>query len=152
MHPTGLRDAENKALVDQRVQGYFIPKELYINNCAEGVAALAASIYPKRIMVRLSDFQPHKYECLMDGEDYIWAFPKIRDTLLGVPIIRTIVFGSILGYPYLEKLPYGPDEENPMRLSSGDADATLPFYEEHVALDLEVVTVVKMGLKKAWRS
>ena len=28
------------------------------------------------------------------------GFPKIRGTLLGVPIIRTIVFlGSILGFP-----------------------------------------------------
>ena len=34
-------------------------------------------------------------------------FPKIRGTLLGVPIIRTIVFlGSILGSPYYGELPY----------------------------------------------
>ena len=33
--------------------------------------------------------------------------PKIRGTILGVPIIRAIVFGgSILGFPYLGKLPY----------------------------------------------
>ena len=25
----------------------------------------------------------------------IWGFPKIRGTLLGVPIIRTIVFGGL---------------------------------------------------------
>ena len=37
---------------------------------------------------------------------YMWEFPKIRGTFLGVPIIRTIVFlGSILGSPYLGKLP-----------------------------------------------
>ena len=37
------------------------------------------------------------------------AFPKIRGTRLGVPIIRTIVFpGSILGCPYLGKLPHKP--------------------------------------------
>ena len=30
----------------------------------------------------------------------IWGFPKIRGTILGVPIIRTIVFwGSTLGSP-----------------------------------------------------
>ena len=35
------------------------------------------------------------------------GFPKIRGTLLGIPIIRTIVFlGSIFGFPYSGKLPY----------------------------------------------
>ena len=41
-----------------------------------------------------------------------WEFPKIRGTIfiLGVPIIRTIVFwGSILGSPYLGKLPSWPN-------------------------------------------
>ena len=34
-------------------------------------------------------------------------FPKIKGTLLGVPIIRTLAFlGSILGSPYFGKLPY----------------------------------------------
>ena len=36
----------------------------------------------------------------------IWGFPKIRGAILGVPIIRIIVFlGSILGskLPYLQK-------------------------------------------------
>ena len=37
----------------------------------------------------------------------IWGFPKIRGTLLGVPIIRTIVFwGLYWGPPYFGKLPY----------------------------------------------
>ena len=37
----------------------------------------------------------------------IWGFPKIRGTILGVPIVRTIVFGEcILGFPYFGKLPY----------------------------------------------
>ena len=37
----------------------------------------------------------------------IWGFPKIRGAILGVPIIRIILFwGSILGSPYFGKLPY----------------------------------------------
>ena len=36
----------------------------------------------------------------------MWKFPKIMGTLLGVPIIRILVFwGSILGSPYFGKLP-----------------------------------------------
>ena len=30
-----------------------------------------------------------------NGKCIIWGFPKIRDTLLGVPIIRTIVFWGL---------------------------------------------------------
>ena len=29
----------------------------------------------------------------------VWGFPKIRGTFLGVPIIRTIVFGSLYWGP-----------------------------------------------------
>ena len=39
-----------------------------------------------------------------------YGVSQIRDTILGVPVIRTIVYysilGSILGSPYLGKLPY----------------------------------------------
>ena len=38
----------------------------------------------------------------------LWEFPRIRGTLLGVPIIRTIysILGSILGSPSFGKLPF----------------------------------------------
>ena len=37
----------------------------------------------------------------------LWGFPKIRGTILGVPIRRTIVFwGLYWGPPYFEKVPY----------------------------------------------
>ena len=29
------------------------------------------------------------------GPDFIWGFPKIRDTILGIPIMRTIVFWGL---------------------------------------------------------
>ena len=39
-------------------------------------------------------------------QPFIWWFPKIRCTFFGVPIVRIIGFlGSILGPPYLGKLP-----------------------------------------------
>ena len=36
------------------------------------------------------------------------GFPKIRGTILGVPVRRTIdsILGSILGFPYFGKLPH----------------------------------------------
>ena len=75
VHPKALLnydtlDAETKALVDERMRGYGSPKEFYINKIAEGVATLAASVYPKRIIVRLSDFKSNEYKSLIGGEQY----------------------------------------------------------------------------------
>ena len=39
-------------------------------------------------------------------DPHMWGFPRIRGTILGVPIIRTIIFlGLILGSHYFGNLP-----------------------------------------------
>merc|ERR1719337_109120 len=75
VHPKALlgyddMDAETKALIDQRMVGYSSPKDFYINKIAEGVATLAASVYPKRIICRLSDFKSNEYKSLIGGPEY----------------------------------------------------------------------------------
>merc|ERR1719330_1856497 len=59
-----------KALVDAKMRGYSSPEEFYVQKIAEGVATLAASVYPKRIIVRLSDFKSNEYKSLIGGEEY----------------------------------------------------------------------------------
>ena len=50
----------------------------------------------------------HIYVSLSRVRKVVWEFPKLRGTILGVPIRRTIVFGGpMLGSPYLGKLLYG---------------------------------------------
>ena len=46
--------------------------------------------------------------------NWIWGFPKIRGTLLGISIRRIVVilWRSILGFPYLGKLPFLPVPQN----------------------------------------
>jgi len=75
VHPKALLnydslDASTKSLIDARMKGYASPKEFYINKIAEGVATLACSVYPKRIIVRLSDFKSNEYKSLIGGEQY----------------------------------------------------------------------------------
>jgi len=52
------------------MRGYASPKEFYVQKIAEGVATLAASVYPKRIIVRLSDFKSNEYKSLIGGDQY----------------------------------------------------------------------------------
>ena len=63
-------DAEKKAQADHRMWRYSSPKVLYINQVAEGVASLDASVYSKRIIVRLSDIQTNGHNSLVVGEQY----------------------------------------------------------------------------------
>jgi len=75
VHPKALlnldsMDAETKALIDERMKGYKTPTEFYTQKIVEGVSTLAASVYPKRIIVRLSDFKSNEYKSLIGGDKY----------------------------------------------------------------------------------
>jgi len=75
VHPKALLnydtlDADTKAIIDKRMLGYGSPKEFYVQKIVEGVATLAASVYPKRIIVRLSDFKSNEYKSLIGGPEY----------------------------------------------------------------------------------
>ena len=75
VHPKALLDydtidADTKALIDEKMKGYGSPKEFYTQKIVEGVATLACSVYPKKIIVRLSDFKSNEYKSLIGGEQY----------------------------------------------------------------------------------
>ena len=61
------------------------------------------------------------------------GFPKIRGTILGVPIIRITVFlGSMLGSPYLGKLPLA----HSAFLAHSLEQTTGPFLRRMFTVDL----------------
>jgi len=75
IHPKALLnydtlDADTKSKIDERISGYPSPVDFYVEKIVEGVATLAASVYPKRIIVRLSDFKSNEYKSLIGGELY----------------------------------------------------------------------------------
>lgn len=72
IHPRAILDLDNmpqdvKDKINAKVTGYNDPVSFYVDNIAEGVATLAASVYPKRIIVRLSDFKSNEYKSLIGG-------------------------------------------------------------------------------------
>ncbi|GFZ99629.1 phosphoenolpyruvate synthase [Dyella caseinilytica] len=75
VHPKALleysrQDAETKAKIDARIAGYADPVSFYIDRLAEGIATIAASVYPKPVIVRLSDFKSNEYANLLGGSRY----------------------------------------------------------------------------------
>ncbi|GLT13818.1 phosphoenolpyruvate synthase [Vibrio algivorus] len=75
IHPKALlnydeQSAELKAEIDQRIIGYANPVEFYIEKLTEGISTLAAAFWPKRVIVRMSDFKSNEYRNLVGGINF----------------------------------------------------------------------------------
>src|SRR5208283_3622671 len=75
VHPRALLEfdaqpAALKAEIAPRIAGYPSPVEFYVSKIAEGVATIAAAFWPKKVIVRLSDFKSNEYSNLLGGERY----------------------------------------------------------------------------------
>ncbi|MGZ5061169.1 MAG: phosphoenolpyruvate synthase [Usitatibacter sp.] len=62
--------AELKAQVAKQSRGYADPVRFYVDKIAEGVATIAAAFWPKKVIVRLSDFKSNEYRNLIGGTKY----------------------------------------------------------------------------------
>lgn len=75
IHPKALlnydeQSTELKAEIDQRIIGYANPVEFYIEKLTEGISTLAAAFWPKRVIVRMSDFKSNEYRNLVGGINF----------------------------------------------------------------------------------
>ena len=75
IHPHALLqfDQQDESLqneIKERIAGYASPVDFYVDKIAEGVATLAASVYPKKVIVRMSDFKSNEYAGLLGGDKY----------------------------------------------------------------------------------
>ena len=75
VHPKALleydrQDAATKAKIDARIAGYASPVDFYIERLKEGIATITASVAPKPVIVRLSDFKSNEYANLIGGSKY----------------------------------------------------------------------------------
>lgn len=85
VHPKALLNyevlpEETKAIVDRRIAGYSGPVEYYVERLIEGISTLAAAFYPKKVIVRLSDFKSNEYANLIGGKLYE---PEEENPMLG---------------------------------------------------------------------
>jgi pyruvate,water dikinase len=66
----GTLPADLKAQVAKQARGYANPVRFYVEKMAEGVATIAAAFWPKKVIVRLSDFKSNEYRNLIGGPSY----------------------------------------------------------------------------------
>ncbi|WP_161446260.1 phosphoenolpyruvate synthase [Vibrio sp. V43_P6S15P86] len=75
IHPKALlnfdaQSDELKAEIKQRIRGYKDPIDFYVSKLTEGIATIAAAFWPKRVIVRMSDFKSNEYSNLVGGKAY----------------------------------------------------------------------------------
>src|SRR5690606_40631078 len=73
VHPKALLNfnslpADIKESVQKRTAGYADPVSFYVEKLVEGVSTLAAAFWPKKVIVRLSDFKSNEYANLIGGK------------------------------------------------------------------------------------
>ncbi|MEO7741827.1 MAG: phosphoenolpyruvate synthase [Usitatibacter sp.] len=71
---------ELKAQVARQARGYQDPVRFYVEKIVEGVATIAAAFWPKKVVVRLSDFKSNEYRNLIGGAQYE---PQEENPMLG---------------------------------------------------------------------
>ncbi|HVZ81538.1 MAG TPA: phosphoenolpyruvate synthase [bacterium] len=75
-----LKDKKAKALIARLTEGYADKKEYFVDKLSRGLAQIAATQYPKPVIVRLSDFKTNEYANLVGGAAFE---PKEENPMIG---------------------------------------------------------------------
>ncbi len=70
IHYDELEDKKAKEIIAKLTRGYDDKPQYFVDKLAEGVAMLAASVYPNQILVRMSDFKTNEYANLIGGAEF----------------------------------------------------------------------------------
>ncbi len=75
-----LQDAEAKRQIEALTAGYAKKTDYFVDRLALGLARLAASQYPKPVIIRMSDFKTNEYANLIGGAAFE---PKEENPMIG---------------------------------------------------------------------
>ncbi len=67
IHPEKMDEATDQK-ISQLTAAYDTPQSYFVKVLSEGVASIAAAVYPKPCVVRMSDFKSNEYASLLGGE------------------------------------------------------------------------------------
>ncbi|WP_370646699.1 phosphoenolpyruvate synthase [Marinobacterium rhizophilum] len=85
VHPKALLNFDSQTpelqqTIRRRIAGYASPVDFYIDKLVEGISTLAAAFYPKKVIVRMSDFKSNEYGHLIGGAEFE---PSEENPMLG---------------------------------------------------------------------
>jgi pyruvate,water dikinase len=85
IHPKALLNFDQQTptlqqTIQRRISGYKSPVDFYVDRLVEGISTLAAAFYPKKVIVRMSDFKSNEYGHLIGGDKYE---PSEENPMLG---------------------------------------------------------------------
>ncbi len=75
IHPKALlnynqQPKKTQEQIDKLIRGYADPVEFYVAKLTEGISTIAGAFWPKRVIVRLSDFKSNEYSNLIGGQSF----------------------------------------------------------------------------------
>jgi pyruvate,water dikinase len=70
LHFDSLKNAEEKAQILELTRDYTEKPQYFVDRLASGIALIAASFYPKPVIVRMSDFKSNEYANLLGGKQF----------------------------------------------------------------------------------
>jgi pyruvate,water dikinase len=65
-----LKDQQAKAEIATLTKGYGNKAEYFVDKLSRGLARIAAVVYPKPVIVRMSDFKTNEYAGLLGGREF----------------------------------------------------------------------------------
>ncbi len=100
VHFDSLKDEAAKAKIADLTKGYDDKTAFFVEGLARGLSQIAAVVYPKPVIVRMSDFKTNEYAALLGGsafepdeENPMIGFPGGGVALLLAPLCRRLCAG-----------------------------------------------------------
>jgi len=75
-----LKDEAAKETIAELTKGYTDKTEYFVDRLARGLSRIAATVYPKPVIIRMSDFKTNEYAGLIGGAEFE---PKEENPMIG---------------------------------------------------------------------
>jgi pyruvate,water dikinase len=80
LHPEKV-SPEDRDIINERSKNDKSPKDFFLRKLSEGIGSIAASFYPRPVLVRLGDFKSNEYRRLVGGERFE---PEEENPMIGL--------------------------------------------------------------------
>jgi pyruvate, water dikinase len=80
LHFDKVTDEKERKIIEDLTFGYENKADYFVDKLAEGVGRIAAAFYPKKVIIRLSDFKTNEYANLVGGK---YFEPKEDNPMIG---------------------------------------------------------------------